>query len=115
MRQGQVRIVQVELQLMTGLTIRFIRNAFHETAFDLDLVAVSAVEFLPGFIDRRNISLEMTAMIKSQNVVNRIAGKIRIGIANVVWISRFGNIDPELGMIIPKRLENPGITLRRAA
>ena len=103
MGQGQVRIIQIELELVTNLTIRLERNSFHEAAFCLQLVTIIAIEFPSALIQRRDIGLEMPLMIESQNVVYPIGREIGIGIADLPGIRRFGDVDSKFRMIIPKR------------
>src|SRR4051794_27760146 len=75
-RQCQIGIVEIELELMAGLTIRFERNALHETAFDFQLVAIVAIKFLSRLVNGGDIRAEMAAMIESQNVAWSICGQI---------------------------------------
>lgn len=103
MRQRQFRIIQIELERMTSLTIGRESDAPHEASFRVRFVAVTAIELRALLVDRRNIDCEVPLMIESQRV--RVAH---------FGISRLLHIQLEFGMVRPEIVKRPGETARRA-
>src|SRR4051794_18824491 len=91
----QIGISPVELQRMTRLTIRVETDSLIKTAVRERLVAVGTIQLLT--VHRRDISREMSLMIKSENV----------------RIARVDTVDLKLRMFSGKRIERLGKSLRR--